>query len=266
MDIKEQNWQNFTANHLGDWHGTWTRYSPHGEVTESFQSLRRFLSNLKQTEIAQTNRYKYADGKTLEESWEYNQISNGLSDGLFHPQNQLMRGIFFESGHAAWVTKKLETGSYFAVELFFKYKKLRHSVGIVYDERGSLFRTANIREDAASFPSQYWSTELNQLPKRNLSGDWQGSAVTITPDLKISAPVPTQLRWSWEGHETFFLPDGVSISCPGQVSVGTPFTLVANWLVASFEMHQLIVKYSELGAFSSLTFEQFRIQEIEGDF
>ncbi len=65
MDIKEQNWQNFTANHLGDWHGTWTRYSPHGEVTESFQSLRRFLSNLKQTEIAQTNRYKYADGKTL---------------------------------------------------------------------------------------------------------------------------------------------------------------------------------------------------------
>jgi hypothetical protein len=66
------------------------------------------------------------------------------------------------------VSTKLKTGSYFAVELFFKYEELRHSVGIVYDEHGSLFRTANIREDAASFPSQYWSTELIQLP-RNLA-------------------------------------------------------------------------------------------------
>jgi hypothetical protein len=33
----------------------------------------------------------------------------------------------------------------------------------------------------------------------------------MTPDLKISAPVVTQLHWGWEGHETFFLPDGVSV-------------------------------------------------------
>lgn len=255
MDLKEQNWQNFTANHLRDWHGIWTRYSPQGEVTESFQSLRSFRSNPEQTEIAQTNRSIYADGRRLEQSWQYNQLSNSLNDGLFHPQTQLMRGIFFESGHAAWVTTNLKTGSYFAVELFFKYKELRHSVGIVYDERGSLFRTANIREDAAGFPSQYWSTELNQLQLRSLSGNWQGTAVTITPDLKISAPVPTQRHWDWEGHETFFLPDGVSVSCLGKVSVGTSFTMAANWLVTSSEMQQLSVKYNEEGAFSALTLE-----------
>jgi hypothetical protein len=255
MDLKEQNWKNFTANHLRDWYGIWTRYSPQGKVTESFQSLRSFRSNLEQTEITQTNRSMYADGRRLEQSWEYNQLSNSLDDGLFHPQTQSMRGVFFESGHAAWVTTKLKTGSYFGVELFLKSSELRHSVGIVYDERGSLFRTANIREDAAGFPSQYWSTELNQLPPRNLRSNWQGTAVTITPDLKISAPVPTQLHWGWGGHETFFFPDGVSVSCPGQVSIGTSFTMAVNWLVTSSEMQQLRVKYDEEGAFSALTLE-----------
>ena len=53
----------------------------------------------------------YADGRRLERSWEYNQLSNSLDDGLFHPQAQSMRRFFFESGHAAWVTNKLQTGS-----------------------------------------------------------------------------------------------------------------------------------------------------------
>jgi hypothetical protein len=77
----------------------------------------------------------------------------------------------------------------------------------------------------------------------------------MTPDLKISAPVVTQLHWGWEGHETFFLPDGVSVSCPGKVSVGTSFTMVVNWLVTASEMQQLLVKYDESGDFSALTLE-----------
>lgn len=262
MDIKEQNWKNFTANHLRDWHGIWTRYSPTKQVTETFQSLRSFRSNPEQTEIAQNNIYLYADGKRVEKSWEFNQLANSLSDGLLHPHSQSMRGVFFESGHAGWVTTKLKTGSYFAVELFFKYENIKHSVSIVYDDRGDLFRTANIREDAAGFPSQYWSTELNQLSERNLSGSWQGTAVTITPDLTISAPVPTVLHWGWKGHKTFFLPDGVSVSCPDKVSVGNPFIMVANWLVTAENMQQLIVKYDELGAFESLTLEQLRLVDV----
>lgn len=255
MNLKDQNWKNFTTNHLRDWHGIWTRYSPQGEVTESFQSLRSFQSNSKETEIVQKNHYTYSDGRRVEKSWEYNQLSNSLSDGVFHPETESMRGIFFESGHAAWVSTKLKTDSYFAVELFFKYQELRHSVSIVYDESGRLFRTTNIREDATGFLSQYWSNEINQLPEQDLSGNWQGTAVTMTPDLKISEPVVTQLHWGWEGHKTFFLPDGVSVSCPGKVSVGTSFTMVANWLVKTSQMHQLLVNYDKSGNFSALTLE-----------
>ncbi|WP_013322736.1 DUF3598 family protein [Gloeothece verrucosa] len=263
MELKQQNWNNFIANHLSNWHGIWTRYSPQGEITESFQSLRGFCANPEQNEITQTNRYQYADGKILEKTWKFDQQSNNLSDGLFHPDNELMRGIFFSSGPAAWITTQLALDSYLAVELFFKQEKLRHSVGIIYDKQGNLFRTANIREDATGFPSQYWSTQLEQLPQRSDSGNWQGTSVTMTRDLNISDPIPTggpnefrtELHWGWKDHQVFFLPDGVSISCPDKISLGKSFVIAASWLVTSSQKQQLIVEYDESGAFCSLTLE-----------
>ncbi len=259
MELKDQNWKNFTANHLHNWYGVWTRYFPQGEVKESFQSQRIFRSNREQTEIHQTNRYIYAEDNFKEESWDYNQRENSLPDGMYHPQADTMRTICFESGHTAWVTRKLQPNSFFGLELFFRYEQLRHSVGIVYDQQGALFRTANIREDARGFPSQFWSKEIEQVSERNLSGNWLGTSVTMTPDLKISEPLPTKLNWGWEGHKTFFLPDGVSISCPDKVSVGTPVILVANWLVTPSILQQLSAKYDESGAFTALTLEQLHL-------
>ena len=195
MELQTQNWQNFTANNVRDWQGIWTRYSPLGEVTESFRSLRSFYSDSNKIEIAQTNRYIYDDGNIKEQTWEFNLESNSLADGMFHPQNESMRGLFLASGHAAWVTRQLKIDSFLAVELFFRHENLRHSVGIVYNQEGALFRTANIREDETNFPSQFWSTDLQQVSERNLSGNWQGTSITITADLKISEPVPTKLNW-----------------------------------------------------------------------
>jgi len=264
MDMKQQNWNNLCSNHVRDWHGIWTRYSPQREVTESFQSLRSFRSNPDQTEITQTNRYMYADGTVEEKTWQYNQQSNNLADGFFHPISPSMRTFFFEQGAAAWAGKQFEPGSFFQVELFFRHEDLRHSVPVIYEGSGSLKRTVSIREDAGGFPSKYWSTELNLLPERNLSGSWQGTSVTMTPDLKVLPLEPTQFHWGWEGNKTFFFPDGISLSCPSQVSIGTNFTIAANWLVTSCQLQQLIIKYNEFGAFSTLTFEQFRLQDAGG--
>ncbi len=261
MDIKERNWNYFT-NHLRDWHGIWTRYTPQGDVKESFESLRSFKSNPEKTQIAHTNTYIYTNGENKQESWEFNVLSNSLSDGLFHPSRETMRGYFFASGHATWATAKLKPSSYFGIELFFQHQDLRHSVGLVYDDSGNLFHTANIREDSNGLPSKYWSTELNQLLERYFSGDWQGISMTITPELKISEPIPTLFNWHREGHKYYYLPDGVSVNCPSAISIGTPFSLIANWLINNYEMHQLIANYDELGAFSSLTLETFRIPNV----
>jgi len=82
--------------------------------------------------------------------------------------------------------------------------------------------------------------------------------------LKVLPLEPTQFHWGWEGNKTFFFPDGISLSCPSQVSIGTNFTIAANWLVTSCQLQQLIIKYNEFGAFSTLTFEQFRLQDAGG--
>ncbi|HEY9780788.1 MAG TPA: hypothetical protein V6D09_11695, partial [Leptolyngbyaceae cyanobacterium] len=87
----------------------------------------------------------------------------------------------------------------------------------------------SIREDAAS-PSKFWSSELNLTAERKLSG-WIGTRQTMTPDLKVSPALPTQLHWAIEGNETFFFPDGISLSCPGKVKVGMAIAIATNWLV-----------------------------------
>ena len=120
-------------------------------------------------------------------------------------------------------------------------------------------RTSNIREDATGFPSKYWSQELEQLSERNLNGEWKGHSVTMTPDLQVSQPIQTELNWGWKGHQNFFLPDGVSISCPKRIGIGTPFNLVVNWLITTSKMQQLSAQYDKDGAFSGLRLEQLHL-------
>ena len=253
MDLKTQNWKNFTDQHLYDWYGIWTRYTPTGGIKESFRSLRHFEANAEKTDIDQLNKYIYDEDNIKEESWTYNESKNSLSDGMFHPQSELMRGYFFPSGHSIWAATQLKSEAYFGMEIFFRYQSLRHSVGIVYDDQGNLFRTANIREDSTGYPSSYWSTDLEQLSQRDLQKNCQGTSITITPDLQISEPVSTEFNWGWEGNETFFLPDGVSIICPHQVTIGTPFSCAVNWLINDTEIHQLIANYDSAGNFNNLT-------------
>ena len=264
MDMQEQNWKNFCTHHLGDWHGTRTRYSPQGEVTESFEAFRLLRANPEQTQITHTNRNIYADGQTEEQSWQFNKQSNNFLDGIMHPITPFMRFLAFDQGAAAGAYKKLEAGAYFGVELFFRVDNLRHSLVIIYGKDGSLNRMTSIREDGVRFPNNYWSSEIHLSTERDLSGNWRGTSVTMTPDLKLSPAVSTQLHWGWEGNETFFCPDGISLSCPSQVSIGTNFTIAANWLVTSSDLQQLIVKYDDSGAFSSVKFEQFHLPDAVG--
>lgn len=260
MELQEQNWKNFCDYHLNDWHGTRTRYGSQGEVIEAFEAFRLLRANPDKTEITHTNIILYADGTKSEQTWPFNQESNNFIDGIMHPITPLMRFLAFEYGAAAGAYKKLETDAHFGVELFFRKENLRNSLVIIYDENGDLSRVTSIREDAEGWPSKYWSTEVNLLPERNLSGNWQGTSVTMTPDLKLSPTVPTQLHWPIEGNTTFFYPDGISLSCPMQVSVGTPFTIVGNWFVTPSEMQQVSVKYDESGAFSSVTRDLFNLE------
>lgn len=257
MELKEQNWQNFITHHVKDWQGIWTRYSPQGDMIESFKGLRSFRTNPEQTELFQTNRYTYNNGRVEEKKWHSYKEDKAFSDGIMHPAFPAMRSYFMKQGAAVWSKKILEPGSLFQpAEFFFRYEEIRHSVAIIYDTDGSLMRVVSIREDAVNFPSKYWSQEVNLLPERNFGNNWQGTAVTMTPDLRISEPIQTQLNWPViEDNKIFFFPDGISLTCPTQVTLGTPFTVVANWLVNESELQQLSVNYDHNGVFLGLTLE-----------
>lgn len=155
------------------------------------------------------------------------------------------------------LAKALGTNSMFGMELLFKYEHLRHSIIIMYNQQGDLLQISNIKEDAQGFPSSYWSTELEQLSQRNLNRNWQGTSITLTSDLQISAPVYTEFSWDSGGNKKIFLPDGISIIFPNKVTLGTPFDYVANWLINDTKMQQLIASYDATGKFQSLTPEKY---------
>ncbi len=243
MDLQEQNWHNFCGKHLHDWHGLWTRYTPDGKVTESFQSLRSFQGNAEQTEVTHTNRYLYADGRSEEKVW--------------HLQKPALSSIFFKQGSGAFASKQYEPGKFFAAELFLLHENLRCSAIVGYADGADLTLIANIREDSQGFPSKYWTTMLDFLTEANHSGKWSGTSITMRSDLQILLPVPCHFEWSTEGRKVIYLPDGVTLLCPENLKRGESFTITANWLVMPTEMQQVSVNYDESGAFSNMNLELF---------
>lgn len=262
VDLQERNWQYLCTYHLQDWQGICTKYSPQGEMFEYFESLRSFRGNQEQTQVIQNNEYKYPDGRIDKKTWQINKHSDSLSDGVSHSANPSMRALFFDGGAAGWVMKRLETGKALAIELLFWSENLRHSVTTHYDISGNLTRTVCIREDSTGSGSKHWLTELNLLPKRDLSGNWQGTSIVMTPDLQISTPVATQLQFPLASNTSFFFPSGVSVSCPVSVNVGSSFTIAVNRFVSESQLQQLTVNYDEFGAFSTLTQELFWLSDV----
>ena len=255
MNRQDQNWQNFCANHLREWHGLWTRYSVQTGAIDSFRSLRKFQHEPGSTEIFQTNRHWYANGEIDEKNWQLSQ-QNSLPNGLFHPQIESMRGLFLAQGAAAWVTTQISAGDPSAIELFFYWEDIRHSVSTIYDKQEQLVRVVSIREDA-KFPSQYWSTETELQAQRDFSGNWRGTAIALTANLEASPEHPAHFQGLPE-QATFFFPDGISLSCPDRVPDEEGFSIVANWLVKADQLQQITVEYDETKTFANLKLELFQ--------
>ena len=255
-----QNWRIFIARHVKDWHGLWTRYTPQGEVMQSFQSLRSFkIGNSEKTLVKQTNRYTYSDGSTQEKAFEYSMGSTGFTDNR-STGFVGMKVAFFESGHGVSLAVHLNHTNYTGVEIFFRHEEtIRHSTAIGYNER-KLVRVSSVREDSSGYPGKHWSMEVKPVSERIFTGNWEGTSVTQFPDLTISEPVQTQLQWGWEGHQVLYLPDGITVSCPREIIEGTPVDVVASWLVTDTKMHQMRIKYDSNGYYMSQTLDVLELK------
>ena len=249
MDInpRKRNWQYYCNSQIRDWYGLWTRYSSSGELIEFFQGLRSLSSNANQTEVVHLIRLTYADGRTEEKKWRFGRTAD----------DKHLNSFYFKEGNGI-IAPKLSKGKTYFTELFFRHDDLRLSVNFVYNYQGHLENISTIREDSAS--SNYWSNETAPLSCKEFIGNWRGTTQTLNYELDItSEPKPVEYHWGWNDNKSFYLPDGIAVNCPNEISLGIPFTVAVNWEVTSTHLKQLIFKCGKSGSLSSLTMELYDI-------
>ena len=242
------NWHAFWRHHLGEWNGRWTRYSPSGEVVETFGSTRSFSADPARMAIAQINRYRHPDGRSITEQWKYNIKDHSHKEGFAHPASESMRGIAFDNGAAAWLIPHHQGNQFFPFELFLMRGDIRHSVGVVYGRDGLLLRTASIREHRQNPLEIPWSSATEQVDPWMIDGQWQGKERQICPDL-TRLPVQAS-RWKWEAIEStehqsdHFFPDQIILRCPDRLIKGQPFSITVYWLESKQQLQTIGTSYN----------------------
>lgn len=241
MNTQLQNWDNFCRYHAtGNWYGIWTRYSPEGEVIKSFKGIRSLQASEDGSEINHHNYYTYADGKSESKT--------------FGPYKKPNTKALFLDNSFSWGSTNMEPGSNFGFETGFRYEDQRASVAVLYDGSGSLQTMTTIPEYLASFAG-----EPSRPPVNGISGNWQGTLKTITPDLIVSPPVATswkRLEDLGENYLTLYFPDGISLSCPRQLEREKKFFMAIDWRVNSTLLQRGIRNYKSSG-FTGFTLELF---------
>jgi len=249
----DQNWHAFWRHHLGDWRGRWTRYTPSGEVKETFVSSRLFTSNATKTEVVQENQYRYPDGRFTRQEWNYNIEEHSQADGFAHPASESMRGFALDNGSAAWLIPILQANQLAPFELFLKRGEIRHSVGVIYGKDGELMRTASIREQRGSHQPKSWSDSVIQEEPWNPAGRWTGEQRQIHPDL--SRVVLHRSVWQWEDrkHSNHFFPDRIILRCPARLVPGRSFFIRVIWLVDEGELQTITANYDSKAQLIAVT-------------
>ncbi|MEA5575074.1 DUF3598 family protein [Anabaena sp. UHCC 0451] len=241
MEAQLQNWDFFLKYHVNcDWYGIWSRYSPNGDIIESFEGVRSFHANEDDSEVTHQNYLKYADGKSETKT--------------FGPyQKPTIRALFLDNSFSAG-SAIIELGSIFGFETGFRYENKRAEAIAIYNESGNLHKITFIDEKLVTLPKV-----TTNLPPQEISGNLQGTAKTITSDLQISSPIAT----SWQplenlakDYQILHLSNTVSISCPQIIVGGEEFFYVVDWLVRPSLLLRGIRKYDASG-FTSFTLETF---------
>jgi hypothetical protein len=265
-------WECLLQN-LGEWQGSFTRFSPLGEQlddTPSVVSLEGLNNN--QT-IRQTVRYLPPGQAADEQVFEYSSLSRSillLENGAFS-QGSMQWGPFSE----------------FGAELGLIEGNRRLRLVQLFNKESQLSKLTLIREKLAGTEAP----ERPPLMLEQLLGEWQGEAVTIEPTWLSPETYPTRLELYREGSDrivqqlTFgtkgssrtirssarvngsilhfdqsslptqvlLLPDGASSNCPLQIKPGYPFVLEVGWLLQPNLRQRLVRSYSQKGEWLSLT-------------
>ncbi|NQE35054.1 DUF3598 family protein [Microcoleus asticus] len=269
-------WENFLQN-LGEWHGSFTKLSPRGEVLQDTPSI---------ISLEGLNNNKTVRLKLRRFSPNPSGVGEPEVSELVREYQSLGRDIlFFENGAFCQGTIQLapycECGAEFG--FIYNYRRLRFVQ--LYNTDGNLSNLTLIREKQLDKNVP----ERPPLTVDDLLGEWQGEAVTIYPDYRHPDSYSTNLQLHLESGDrlvnkiTFgsnatvitssasidgsvlhfnegaspvkvvLLSDGGSCTLPLKIELRKPIFFEAGWLVEPDLRFRMIRSYNERGEWVSLT-------------
>lgn len=258
---------------LGEWQGSFTRFSPQGELLSDTPTVVSFEGLNENKTMRQIVR-RLPPGQAVEEQvLEYSSLGRNI--------------LFFD--HGAFSQGSMQWGPFseFGAELGLIEGNRRLRLVQLYNKESQLFQLTLIREKLAGTNPP----ERPPLTVEQLLGEWQGEATTLYPDWRSPDTYATKLTIQRQDHDRLvqeltyssgasphtitstaridgsilhfdqgtlplqllLLPDGASSNCPLVVKSGQSFVLEMGWLVQPNQRQRLIRRYSDRGTWVSLT-------------
>jgi len=238
-------WDSLLKN-LGCWQGSFTRFSPSGEVIEDVKS-ETILEGQNDNKTIEQTIIKYHPTGTQTQNLEYSSLARSV--------------LFFENGDFSQGSTQLGFNSEFGAELGLIYGNARRRLVQLFNANRALDRLILIREHKAGTEPQTTET----LSWQQLQGKWQCDVITLYADWRSPDQFITETTWQNQDRTSnignkftsnihpLFLPDGVASICPTQIQLGVPFDLEVLWLIHPHLYYQMIRHYDDRGGWNSLT-------------
>lgn len=265
-------WECLLQN-LGEWQGSFTRFSPQGELIEDTPTMVSLEGlNNNQTIRQIVRRFLSSPTGELQPQelvLEYSSLGRQI--------------LFFENGAFSQGSIQLAPFSEFGSEQGLIDGSRRLRLLQLYNRDGQLEKLTLMREKlTGTAEAQRPPLTLDQL-----LGEWQGEAVTLYPDWRSPDIYTTKLQvhLTEEGRlmqqlsfgnrviastaridgsllhfdqggqsvQVLLLPDGASSTCPVQVKLGQAFFLEVGWLRSPNQRQRMIRSYNEKGEWVSVT-------------
>jgi Domain of unknown function (DUF3598) len=261
-------WEYLLKN-LGEWQGSFTRFSPHGEFIEDTPTIVSLEGQENNTKIRQVVRRLPPNRPPQDLVLEYSSLGRNI--------------LFFENGAFSQGSMQWGPFSEFGAEFGLIEGDRRLRSVVLYNSDSKLDRLTLIREKLAGSTTP----ERPLLRVEQLIGEWNGEAVTIYPDWRSPSTYPTHLQVTHldnsrlemkltfgertiasvatiEGSMLHFnqsdppvqillLPDGASCNCPLEIKPRQRFVLEMGWLISPTLRQRIIRSYGDKGEWLSLT-------------
>ncbi len=266
-------WNYFLKN-LGEWHGSFTRFSPQGEQVADTPTIVTLEGLNDNQNVHQVVRYLPPDEPSRDVVVDYDSLNRSI---LFFSNGA------FSQGSMQWAPYSTFGGEFGLIDNDFGDGSRRLRMVELYNSSAKLERVVLIREKLphSNVP------ERPTLTIDSLLGEWEGKATTMYADLSKETTFSSHLEIKQrddkhieqtltfgdrkissvariEGARLLFensnlptqvllLPDGASCNCPLSVKLGHNFVLEMGWLLQPKIRQRIIRSYNEKGNWVSCT-------------